>query len=202
MRGTGGARTMRWTLTSAGMSRARHRLWRWVALLAALAGLGMGLAACGGGSPRANSNSPGSPASNSSASVQVELLKFSECVRSHGDPDFPDMTVGQPPSDPSNFNTPQFQAAKEACQKYLPGESPTPAQKATAQAETVKFAECMRSHGEPDFPDPTSNGQFNVPQSLESNSPQFQAAEKVCQSLDPGFQNEGGGGSGSPGSGS
>lgn len=96
------------------------------------------------------------------------------------------------------------QAAKEAYYKYTPAGSETPAEKATAVAQAVKFAECMRSHGEPDFPDPTSNDQFNFqPQDdIDSSSPQFRAAQKACQSLDPGLQLNVGGRSRSPGSGS
>ena len=85
----------------------------------------------------------------------------------------------------------------EACYKYTPAGSATPAETATALAKAVKFAECMRSHGQPDFPDPTSNGEFNfAPQDdIDSNSPRFQAAQKACQSLDPGLQLQVGGGS-------
>lgn len=58
----------------------------------------------------------------------------------------------------------------------------------------------MRSHGEPEFPDPASSGEFNLApsQGLDSNSPQFKSADKVCQSLDPGLQIAVGGGAGSP----
>jgi hypothetical protein len=98
------------------------------------------------------------------------------------------------------------QAAKEACYKYTPAGSETPAENATALAKAVKFAECMRSHGEPDFPDPTSDSQFNgqfastSPGGVSSTS--FQAAQKACQILDPGLQLNVGVGSGSPGGGS
>lgn len=95
-------------------------------------------------------------------------------------------------------------AAKEACYKYTPTGSETPAEKTTALAKADKFAECMCSQGEPDFPDPTSNDQFNFsPQDdIDSSSPQFRAAQKASQSLDPGLQLNVGGGSRSPGSGS
>jgi hypothetical protein len=44
----------------------------------------------------------------------------------------------------------------------------------------------MRSHGEPDFPDPNSQGGFNPPSSVNMSSPQYAAAEKACQSLEGG----------------
>jgi hypothetical protein len=53
-----------------------------------------------------------------------ELLKFQQCVQSHGEPDFSLGLSGQspPPGKSSGFNpnTPQFQAALNACQHLLP----------------------------------------------------------------------------------
>ena len=184
-------------------SRSGHRRWRWVALLAVLVALGMGLAACGGGSPNASSNP--STASDSSQSAQTQLLtqllKFAKCMRSHGDPDYPDpvITNGQPHLAGAPLNTPQFQTAREACYKYTPAGSATPAEQATTLAQAVKFADCMRSHHEPNFPDPNPNGEFNLaPQDIDSDSPQFQAAQKTCRNLDPGLQLQVGGGAGKP----
>jgi hypothetical protein len=58
-----------------------------------------------------------------------QALKFSQCMRSHGVPKFPDpqadanggmkMTIGERAGvDP---NSPQFRAAQKACQKLVPG---------------------------------------------------------------------------------
>jgi hypothetical protein len=43
----------------------------------------------------------------------------------------------------------------------------------------------MRSHGEPKFPDPNSQGVVGslIQLGIDPNSPQFQAAEKACASL-------------------
>jgi hypothetical protein len=53
----------------------------------------------------------------------------------------------------------------------------------------VAFARCMRSHGLPDFPDPSSNGgiQINGSQggALDPNSAQYQTAFAACKSLMP-----------------
>ena len=54
-----------------------------------------------------------------------EMLKYSECVRSHGVPTFPDFgQSAQSPapgnSGPINLNSPQVQAALSACQHLLP----------------------------------------------------------------------------------
>jgi hypothetical protein len=58
----------------------------------------------------------------------------------------------------------------------------------------LKFSACMRSHGLPDFPDPTvsSDGGLQLSlgdkrnSSLNPDSPVFQSAQKACQSLTPG----------------
>jgi hypothetical protein len=42
----------------------------------------------------------------------------------------------------------------------------------------------MRSHGAPDFPDPDSQGRFDLMGShINPSSPQFQTAQKACQHL-------------------
>jgi hypothetical protein len=38
------------------------------------------------------------------------------------------------------------------------GASPSPA---STYAKLIAYAQCMRSHGVPNFPDPNSNGEFN-----------------------------------------
>jgi hypothetical protein len=43
----------------------------------------------------------------------------------------------------------------------------------------------MRSHGEPNFPDPTAQGSFSLPPGISTSSPQFQAADQACKALAP-----------------
>lgn len=53
------------------------------------------------------------------------------------------------------------------------------------QAALLKYATCMRSHGVSNFPDPTG-GFLNLPPGITPSSPQFQSANRSCQSLLPG----------------
>lgn len=53
---------------------------------------------------------------------------------------------------------------------------------ATSKPNTLAFAKCMRKHGVPNFPDPTSSGQFNL-NGINSQSEAFQTAESDCKSL-------------------
>jgi hypothetical protein len=60
---------------------------------------------------------------------------------------------------------------------------------AQAQEDAVNFAGCMRSHGVPSFPDPTSPREFKSsmsPGSAVAQSPAFQSAATACQHLLPG----------------
>jgi hypothetical protein len=61
-------------------------------------------------------------------------------------------------------------------------------------AQGVAYARCMRSHGVPDFPDPTASPGGGVAfqvnggpgSDLDHNNPRFQAADHACRSLLPG----------------
>lgn len=151
---------------------------------------------------------PGAWAANPSPSPDPFklALKFSQCMREHGVPDFPDpQTTGDghvalqingngTTLDPSSS---QFQAAEEACKKYSPanqphGNGPT----AKEREQMLAFAKCMRENGVPDFPDPVfSNGGASTrigggpgnepPADMRPDSPQFQAAVEACKSKMP-----------------
>src|SRR5215467_8113665 len=60
----------------------------------------------------------------------------------------------------------------------------------TAYQKALAYAQCMRTHGVPRFPDPDSRGIFAVsPSELgPTNGAQFQHADKACRHLLPGGQ--------------
>jgi hypothetical protein len=169
---------------------------------AALAGVAVLASACGGGSPSAGVAHLGSTTSTTAASGSGStgsgknggLLAYSQCMRSHGLPDFPDpnsqgviegkssSASGGNASD-LNPNSPTYQAAQKACQKYA-SVGTTPADQAQQLAQALKYAACMRSHGVTDFPDPTVvNGQIEFSGSGIGRSPDYQSANTACQSL-------------------
>ena len=81
-------------------------------------------------------------------------------------------------------------AAQRACKHLLPKgglPAPTQAQQRAHIAEMRKLAECMRSHGVPKFPDPSSNGNLLITPSsgIDPNSPLFQTAQKDCAKYFP-----------------
>jgi hypothetical protein len=112
-------------------------------------------AGCGGGS-----------STTAATTMRNEALAFSGCMHSHGVPNFPDPnSSGQIPKrqiialGPSS---PQFQVAQRVCAKLWPYGSPGQSS-GQGQGHTpalLAFARCLRSHGFPNFPDPTSSGQL------------------------------------------
>lgn len=67
-----------------------------------------------------------------------------------------------------------------------PGAPPTQAQVQQGQQDAVRFARCMRSHGVPGFPDPTSPREFkDAFSSSAAQSPAFHSARTACQHLLP-----------------
>ncbi|HEY0869798.1 MAG TPA: hypothetical protein VGD55_05340 [Acidothermaceae bacterium] len=120
-------------------------------------------------------------------------MAYSECMRSHGVPDFPDpvgnsLQVRVSPGSDLDPNSPVMQTAQKACQSLQPGGGQGGTIGTAQRDQALKYSACMRSHGVPNFPDPVfSNGgaQLKIT-GIDPNSAQFQAAQKACQSLEPG----------------
>lgn len=76
--------------------------------------------------------------------------------------------------------------AAKGSRPSTPGSSPSSGTRSTSGV-TIAFAKCMRSHGVPNFPNPTGNGSvFLGPGSgVDPTSPQFQRALQACKSLAP-----------------
>ncbi len=170
-------------------ARCRHGLL--VAAIIATAGLALLAAACGGskGSHVAQlGSSTTQPASSSGASnaggstnsqSNSRMLAYSACMRSHGEPKFPDPNAqGQVKqqliASGIDVNSPQYQAAETACRSKLPnGGSMTPAQLQQMRTEALRFSRCIRAHGFPNYPDPGSDGREPDPTSvgIDDSSP-------------------------------
>jgi len=146
-------------------------------------------AGCGGAS-----STPTSSASQTSKPTDLagEAVAFAACMRSHGLASYPDpkvsasgdhvsMTISPGGLDP---NSPAFRSAGRACVHLLPGGSPGP-MSAQEQAQDLRFASCMRTHGVPNFPDPGHDGDFTLPSGVDQQAPLFQRATKACASVEP-----------------
>jgi hypothetical protein len=187
-----------------------------------LASVVLVLAGCGGSSSSpgvahlssstssSSSASGGDSSPESSASAQQKMVKFSQCMRTHGEPEFPEPTEGGIRIQNHNGHGPnpessRFQAAEKACSKYAPSKvAPSPAEQAKMREGALKFSACMRSHGVPNFPDPefhSGGGGVRVRiggkgSGIDPNSPQFKAAQRTCQSDLPRPKGAGPGGGG------
>jgi hypothetical protein len=69
------------------------------------------------------------------------------------------------------------------------GTTQTTTSAAASGTSGERYAACMRSHGVPQFPDPTNNGKtFHIqigPGGIDKSSPRFRSAEASCASLQP-----------------
>lgn len=132
-----------------------------------------------------------------SAGIPVRLLDYSRCMQHHGVPNFPlpqrngpnSISIRIGPGTGVNASSSAFQSAQAACREYLPkGAGQAQTITAADQADYLKATDCMRSHGYPDFPDPTiskNNVHFTVPANINQNSTQFKSAVQTCEKLIP-----------------
>jgi hypothetical protein len=124
------------------------------------------------------------------------LLKLAQCMRAQGVPNFPDPSSTGGLFIPNDINTeaPAFRSAQRACARLAGGEGGTTGSSASRRAQLLALAKCMRSHGVPNFADPTSsppppstgnavggNGWYlalGTPQ--ERQSPRYKRAATTC----------------------
>ena len=160
--------------------------------------LGVTLAGCSGGSsaPTAASQpttvvAPAGGSGSSGSSPLAEAVAYSQCIRSHGVPNFPDPV--QTPSGGYGYRTPgidpssaAFQGALQAC-KSLPSPWTSTGQQLSAaqQQAWLTWAQCIRAHGVPGFPDPTFSGSEVHDPGVGTSSPQLQSAMDACTSHRP-----------------
>ncbi len=85
----------------------------------------------------------------------------------------------------ANPDSPAFRAADRACHHLLPGLTSTSASSGHDQEQDLKFADCMRSHGVPDFPDADHDGAFTLPTTMNQQAPQFERATTACAHAEP-----------------
>jgi hypothetical protein len=166
--------------------------------------LAVGVAGCGdgGGEPGGVASLGGASGATSTTTTAnagddvdpaQAALAYGRCMRQHGI-DMPDPQVTGDELDMDlprgvNRDDPKYQAADQACGRYLPPRDVDPPDLQQRQ-QALAFARCMRQHGI-NLPDPqvTAEGitQQN-PTGMSRNDPRLQAAERACR------QQGGGGG--------
>lgn len=158
----------------------RRPRWGWpptaqiAAAIIAAASLALPMAAFGG---------------NQSTNTQ-KALAYSRCMRSHGVRSFPDPnSSGAFPkisAQQLGVSSTVFQAAQNHCRYLLPngGSGPSQTQVQQIMNGMLKFAQCMRSHGVANWPDPVvdagGNPEFYLDGRVNQNSPQIKRKIHDC----------------------
>jgi hypothetical protein len=146
-----------------------------------------GIALLAVGCAHAEKHQAGGAAGGSSTYQQA--VAFAKCMRTHGDPSFPDPgPKGAFPNDNGSLNkdSSQFKTAAAACKKLEPG-SPPQSVFQEGYRQLLKYSACMRAHGLPDFPDPVleDHGVGYKGDRVNQNTPQYKTAHQACRSLAP-----------------
>jgi len=123
------------------------------------------LAGCGSSAPAPHAAGSASAQGLTSAQGpkgQEAMLRFAGCMRSRGIAAFPDPGT---PAFKQAFaaQSPAFRSAYPGCRRLLPGGGPQSENKEQSPAQIaaiVAFARCLRGHGFPTFPDPSTTGQL------------------------------------------
>ena len=163
--------------------RARPPSGRAATVLIATAALVLLAAACGG---TPSSTGAGRSPSAGKATSSPSAVAYSRCMRSHGVPDFPDPgSSGIPKVSPQQLGvaSSRWQAAQSSCAQLL---RPTQHQARQILTGMLNFALCMRSHGVPNWPDPTTGGngqpEFDIP-GIDPGSPRISDTADECTRL-------------------
>jgi hypothetical protein len=159
--------------------------------------IAIALAACGSSAvpgvadvpsatPAAGSAAPkvDGPTALPSSSATPNGPAYAQCMRSHGVTDFPDpqgQNQDQFLISSSVQDNPNYKAASTACAALQPQQSGGSGGGGVSQQQLLAFAQCMRSNGVPDFPDPSANGAVSLPSGVDTSSPQFQSALQTCE---------------------
>ena len=131
-----------------------------IALAALISGCGSSASAGTGG----GGGTSGGGGGNTTARAQ-KGVKFAECMRSNGVSQFPDpgasgrLTIDAV-ANGSGLDTrsPAFTQALSACKGLEPAGFTGSPRSSRQQAAGLRFAQCIRSNGVSDFPDPLPNG--------------------------------------------
>jgi hypothetical protein len=132
-------------------------------------------------------------------SASASAVAYSACMRSHGMPNFPDPdSNGQVPKTDAQrlgVSSSQLRTAQHACQQLYPASGLeqcsetgvcSPADRQELLNRMREFAQCMRSHEVPDFPDPATGPDgdpyFNLLhlRSVNSRSQTFEHKSQEC----------------------
>ncbi len=134
-----------------------------LAALALIAMLGLVGAGCGSNAASETATAGSSATAGGSgtgvtkkATGQAKAVKFSECMRGNGVPDFPDPDPKGEYAYGVSVSPAVFRKAVKACKDLEPPGALSSKRTPKQQSGALKFAACIRSNGVKDFPDPVN----------------------------------------------
>jgi hypothetical protein len=130
-----------------------------VAIVAVISASCGGTGSSGGTSTAAPAGNTGtataSSAGNKKPTAREKAVKFAACMRENGYPDFPDPKAsGEFPTFGISVTGAVWLKALRACKELQPPGSFSAKRSPEQQTAARRFAQCVREHGVPDFPDP------------------------------------------------
>ena len=146
---------------------------------------GDGVASAGGASSSASSAAPNAD------SEREQGLKFAQCMRDNGVPEFPDPKFGDDGGVsldlPEGVDKATVDAAQEKCKPYMPNGGEPGKADPEVVAQLRVYSQCMRDNGVPNFPDPTDAGLQvdNDKLGVDTNGAVYKAAEEKCATSMP-----------------
>lgn len=162
-----------------------------LAALALVPALALGAQGCGGDGGGAAAGG----AAKAAANDDDKMRRFARCMRENG-VDMPDpkdgkveiRNSGKPGA--ADFQTDaEMEAAQRKCRHLMPNGGKPKKPKPEEIAKMRAFAECMREHGVPKFPDPKPDGsmllQAGPGTGIDPQSRTFKDAQKACAKFSP-----------------
>ncbi|MEV4415050.1 hypothetical protein [Catellatospora sp. NPDC049609] len=166
-------------------------------LAAALAGCAQGAEEPQVATVAGASGAPGASTPPAQTSEREQALRFSQCIRDNGVPDFPDPQFheggGVNLSAPQGTGKEKLEAAMRTCRRYAPGGGEKQKLDPARVEQLRRLAQCMRDNGVRNFPDPTDEGiqaDGNQP-GMSPDDPTFKAAMAQCDKHAPAPPGEG-----------
>lgn len=164
-----------------------------LASVVAVAAVSLLAAGCGGGGSPGVGTGAASSTTATTTTTSNGALAFAQCLRSHGLPKWPDPTSSgafdKSKLQQTGYSVSQVRAVEDGPCKHLQPASPAaPTITAADRTDYLEAAACMRSHGFPDFPDPTfpdNNIHLDIPSSIDQDASRYRSAATICTKLIP-----------------
>jgi len=150
--------------------------------LAALAMVALIGAGCGSDAPPGTGTAA---SANKKLTARDKAVKFAQCIRAHGVPDFPDPNAKNDFEYGVSVSPAVWNKATTACKHLQPPGTLSSKRTPKQQSASLRFARCIRDNGVKDFPDPV-NGEplvntYKIPSSNEPGGMAIlNAAMKKC----------------------